>query len=522
MENICVGKEFSSSTKFRMDKEFVYYNYPYIRKENSPVYGAADASEVVIQPIYFDELGYLLNTDGAHLFLFGGTWSEKTQAIIDRVNYFARKYGVDTVYNFDFRVDGETEDANIKSDLTQQESYNGPGKRPSLKIAESNFLYGELVSRFFTNLNDWVRFKVGSGNDITYLNLYQDAVTVPNLQEPFLMLYNRNNKIDNSGKNGTAETYPVVAAMELSYTRELIPDNLDERLEKKVFSYIGKDGNDIAPYTHQDYIISAFKRNERGHSFKTEDCFEDGEQINIIPVTLQMMRWILSQKGSFLVYFVGPWCANSQAGVTTANDYAVANDVYLYMLDSRIEGKHQIDMWYYPRLHSVTMSHPAVRASYIDLWERCLPGAPVLCKAGPRFNPVVLDDEGNEHVILGIDIPYMVAVNKDNMMSGDRPKPVLAACNHDGFELINCVKSYIYYHPNYLKYKAGIYFVMNAYCESLGLEPKEITVNRERPLQEGTVVPNPNIKGEVKYFKEHDWFKERAAVEDDDACEPNY
>jgi hypothetical protein len=310
--------------------------------------------------------------------------------------------------------------------------------------------------------------------------------------------------------------------MELDYTRDSIPENIDELLVNGIFSYIGKDGNDITPYTSQDYMFDAFKQNERGHSFKTEDCFKKDEKINITPVTLQQMRWILSQKGSFMVLFCGAWCANSQAGVATINDFAVANDVRVYMLDIRMEGKHQIDFWKYPRQNEFRLNHPSVRASYLDLWERCLPGAPVLCSVDARnterpFNTTVLDDNGNEHHILPIDIPYILAVNKDNA-TPHGSKPVLAACNHDGFELINCSKTFIYYKPNYRKYTAGIYFVMNAYCQSLGIEPKDISIDRTAPIVAGEPMKNPDIKGEVKYHKEHDWYKERGGNDSCDCC----
>lgn len=79
-------KVFSSSAKFDMNKEFLLANYKYLNKINSPVYGVTEACEVRISSIVFDELIYLLNTSGTHLILFGGMWSDKTQAIIDRVN----------------------------------------------------------------------------------------------------------------------------------------------------------------------------------------------------------------------------------------------------------------------------------------------------------------------------------------------------------------------------------------------------------------------------------------------------
>ena len=521
MEYPCVDKEFSSSARFDMSKEFVYYNYRYMRKENSPVYGAADSSEVVIRPVYFDELCYMLRTEGAHLVLFGGTWSEKTQAIIDRVNHLARKHGVDAVYNFDFRTDGESADTSIKSDLTEQASYDGPGKRAPIGCAESNYLYGEVATRHLTNLNDWVAKKVGGGDDITYLNLYQDAVTVPKLEEPFLMLFNKDNTVDNSGAGVQSESgkYPIVAAMELDYTRDELPADIDEQLEKNIFSYIGKDSNVITPYTHQDYMFDAFQRNNRGHSLKTEDCFKKGEQINITPVTIQEMRWILSQKGSFMVFFCGAWCANSQAGVATVNDFAVANDVRVYMLDIRIEGKHQIDFWNYPRRHELKLSHPALIDSYLDLWERCLPGAPVLCSVHPGrpFNPYVTDKNGEQHAVLGIDIPYLIACNKDIPTPRGGRRPVLASCNHDGFELINCSKTYIYHAPNYRKYTAGVNFVFSKYKDSLNEELHDIAIDRTAPIVPGEVQRNTNVSG-VLYTKEHDWYKERGGAAQDEGC----
>lgn len=495
-------KVFSSSTQFQMDKEFIFDNYPAIRKENNPVYGVANADDVVITPVTYDELNYILNTDGAHVFLFGGTWSAKTQAIIDRVNTYAHKYDVDTVYNFDFSCDGEGDETSIKADLTEQDSYDGPGKKPAKPCADFNYEYGEIATRNLTNLNSWVKGTVDSADNITYLNLYVDAVTVPRINEPFLFLYDRNEPLG-----------PIVYAVEADFEGDSVPWAVEEQIEK-LFA-ITRERGGVSPYTHQDYMFDAFKQNERGHSFKTEDAFREDEQINITPVTLQELRWILSQKGSFLVLFAGAWCANSQACIATINDYAVANDVRVYMIDIRIDGKYPIDFWLYPRARELRLNNPAFTKSYLDLWERCLPGAPVLCKVnqdtpGKSFNPYIEDEEGNLHAVLNVDVPYILAVNKDRVSARGSRMPVLAALNHDGFELINCNKSFIYYKPNYRKYTAGMYYVMNAYCDSIGQEVKDIEIDRTAPLVEGTPVRNPNGKGEVKYFKEHDWYKERA------------
>lgn len=496
MKDICVGKEFSSSSSLMMDREFIYYNYDSLRKENDPVYGAAGSDEIVITPITYDELNYILNTDGAHVFLFGGTWSAKTQAVIGRVNAYARKYGIDTVYNFDFSCDGCGEATSIKADLTEQAGYDGPDKKEARPCADFNYEYGEIITRNLTNLGSWVNGGSDSCASITYLDPYMDAVTVPCLEEPFLFLYDRNEPLG-----------PIVYAVEADFDGDNVPRKTEEQIEK-LFT-ITRERGGIVSYSHEGYMFDAFKQNERGHAFKTEDAFKKDEQINITPVTLEELRWILSQKGSFLVLFAGAWCANSQACIATINDYALANDVRVYMIDIRIDGKYPIDFWFYPRARELRLNDPAFSESYLDLWERCLPGAPVLCRVshdtpGKLFNPYIEDKEGNLHAVLGVDVPYLLAVNKDRLSSRGNRMPVLAALNHDGFELINCSKDFIYFKTNYRKYTAGMYYVMQAYCDSIGAEVRDITIDRTAPIVEGTPVKNPNGAGVVRYPKEHD------------------
>lgn len=532
---------YSSSMEIDMAKEYVYHCYRYLSKENSPVYGVDSAAEVVITPVYFDELCYLLHAKGTHVVLFGGTWSLKTQGVIDRINYFARKHGVNTVYQFDFRADGATEDTNFKVDITAQESYDGPGKQASIGCANCNYIYGELVSRHLLNLNDWVDGKVGSGDDITYLNLYQDAVTVPNLHEPFLFVFNKDNRVDNSGVHcgdGDESTrYPIVSALELKSFRgengqmyldeacSVLDSEFDLRLETEIFGKIGSDG--VASYTHADYMYEAFHRNERGHAFKTEDCFKKGEQINIQPVTLAELLWILDQKGSFLMVTAGAWCANSQGGIATINDFAVANNARVYMFDSRLDGKHPIDFWKYPRMNELKLSHPTLTKFNFEIWEKRLPGAPILSRIRTdtgirKKRPLTIDyidEAGEKHSVLPVDLPYLVACNQDGRNERDQAwQPVIAACNHGGIELINCLKSFVYYKPNYRLYTAGVYAVFAVYCDSLGIPVNDITIDRTAPIVEGEPVKHPET---VAYHKEHDWYKERAgrgAVSADEDC----
>ncbi|MCD7819537.1 MAG: hypothetical protein LUH07_10885, partial [Lachnospiraceae bacterium] len=350
-------KSYSSDISINMNREFVWQNFPRIRRENSPVYGAANSGEVVIEPVNFDMLNYLFMRPGTYLILFGGVWSKETQDVIDQVNFYARRYGVERVYLYDFSADG-TAEATIKQDITAHEYYVGPGKKEANPFAVYNYLYGEMVTRHLTNLNSWVCKKIGSGEDITYLNLYHDPVTVPNLTEPFLFLYNKDNTMDNADSGIKADTYPVVWAAELGMNPGNAEKNIEKELEEKIFCHIGENGCTITPYSPADYVREAFKKNGRGHSFKTEDAFGENEQINLEPVSFQVYYWLLQQKGTFLFLLAGPWCANSQAAVATVNDYAVANQVRVYMTDSRLDSKHAIDFWQYPRRNELTMTCP--------------------------------------------------------------------------------------------------------------------------------------------------------------------
>lgn len=522
------AKEYSSRARFDMNKEFLFANYPYLRKDNSPVYGVESAEQVGITSITLDELIYLLNSDGTHMILFGGIWSNETQGIIDQINHYARKHGVDTVHLFDFYADGEDPSTSFKADLTQQADYDGPGKREVIGCAVCNYLYGELVTRHLTNLNDWAAAKAGSENDITFLNVYCDPVRIPNLQEPFLFLYNKDNVVDNSGCGNFSESgkYPIIAAMELNYHRRSdgilcdahgkVVGDLGELLEAGIFRHVGKDGNVITPYTHADYMFDAFNLNTRGHSAKSEPAFQKDEQINIQPITLPQLLWMLQQKGTFIFMFGGPWCANSQSAVATLNDYALANDARVYMFDMRLDSKYAVDFWDYPRQNEYKLSSPYLLHRYVEIWEKYLPGAPILCSINPnapawaRSLPIVnyVDPDGQEHNVLAVGVPYIFTYDKDHTNRRGAPAPIVAS-RHDAGELINCTPEYIYHDPNYRNFKGGVYSVVCAFTERVGQTMKDITIDRTAPIVSGTPGINPNIAGKVKYRKEHNWWKER-------------
>ena len=508
-------KGYSSSLKWDLDKEFMYDKYKYLRKENSPVYGAASPEEVVIRPLYFDELCYLLSTAGTHLILFGGPWCVHTAGVIDYINYYARKYGVDTVYNFDFRMDGERREASVLEDLTAQPSYEGTDKAEvPVPGAENNYLYGELVDCFLTNLNDWTAHKIGSKQDIVYLNRYEEQTAVPRLQVPFLFLYNKDNKVDHSGagRKSKTGTYPIVYAFEKQFFRDEADGKLysdaekhnettlvtdyDQQLEAAIFCHITEDGLELTPYTHSDYIRDAYRQNRRGHAFKTENAFEEGELINIQMVTYSQLNWILEQKGTFLILFGGAWCANTQAAMATINDYAVANDVKVYMFDTRLDGKYPIDFWRYPRWRELQIrsDKSLLKKLYVDMVEKRLPNLSAILDFMGHDAPIIgyTDDEGTEHKVGRLQAPHFLAYNKENIDDRGNARPILAYCERM-YELINCKKSFIYSEPNLKDYRAGTYKVIYTYAVKEGFKAKEIAVDRTAPIVPGEPVRNEEV-----------------------------
>ncbi len=479
-------KLYSSEAAVDMVGEYLLAMYPGLRE------AAGKTENLRIRPVIFDELNYLFHSKGNHMVLFGGPWEEKTQALMGPLNSLALRYKVPNVHTFDFRVDSERETTDFKTDLTRQPSYDGPGKGEGTPAAEFNYVYGELVRRHLPNLDNFVKDRVGTGREVRYLDLYEELTAAPKLREPFLCITNRE-------KGG------IVAAVELADTPL---EELGKRAEE-LFALTAEFP--IASYSFEDYMREAFSRNERGHAFKTEDCFRAGEKINLVPVTLPILRWILRQEGSYAVLIAGAWCANSQAGVPTVNDYAVKNGVMVYTLDVRVDGKHPIDFWKYPRAREFRWDSLPTRDIYFDLWENELADAPVLVSMGrgsgwPRKPPVrgYEDENGLQHSMLGVDIPYFFTFNKDNMGSRG-PKTVLDAVNHEGIELINCLPSFVYYRPNYRRYTAGVYRVMNTYCRSVGREAQELDFSRETPLAEGEPVRHVET---VEHHRAHDWWKE--------------
>lgn len=170
--------------------QFTFYKNEVNRKhtatyKNAALYGGdilteSDGADWKIQQITYPELVQLLESDGDHVILFGGTWCHNTRAVFKDVNRAAATAGVRTVYQFDLRLDGNSSNAWHIRDTASPLAY----------------LYGDVVAQFFPNLRTQYSIAAGGGQKVDYYPGGDTSIAVASakkLQVPYLVEYNKAN-----------------------------------------------------------------------------------------------------------------------------------------------------------------------------------------------------------------------------------------------------------------------------------------------------------------------------------------
>ena len=322
-----------------IDGQYYYQTWNECARANGEGDVFQDA-DIVYESLYFDELCNLLEAEGSYLIFFGGRSSARTRAAASVINDLAHEYGVERIYNFDFRLDGVDDAADISRTFAGADDPVG---------AKYNYLYGELVSRYLTNLNRW------TVREMRWYDAVYQAMTAPAIEEPFLMLYDKDNMYCNmfdrnglivpkerSSQADALSRFPVVCAVHPT-------DNKDcAGMIRPLFEYIKDNGIQICTYSDADYLYDAYHMgNGRASAPVYANAFRKDEPINIRVVTYDMLTWLLSTQESLLLLYGGAWCPNCVAEITPLNDCAVTNGVTVYMFDSRLDGKKPIDCWGY-------------------------------------------------------------------------------------------------------------------------------------------------------------------------------
>lgn len=452
-----------SALAYQFDAEYYYdvYNRR-ARQEGEPQ--VFKSKDIVFRSLTYDQLAYLLQQEGNYLILFGGVWSKQVRQAIPYINEYAKAYGISEVYNFDFRLDGETEATDVEN-LTN-ETRNPYGKL--VTADEYNYLYGEIVERYLTNLDEWTAESSESAKAVTWRRVSgQVSSHVARLQVPFLFLYNK----DNAGR-------PIAFAI------EGFDDNYKQDVHR-LFHFIFERKLKMDTYTDSQYFADALiENNNRGHAPKLYDIFSRDEQTNLNAVNYHQLRWLLSQPGNSVVLIAGAWCANSTAAFGPISDYAVANQTQVYVFDDRLDGKHPIDFWGYGRDRQFKSRDTRIPGRegelnpnaylYVDLIREQLPNMEVTGHGGPIY---YLDAQGDTAKAPASQSPYLLAYNKDAGHIVAWYEKMLEV-NEKNLRR----ELYLYTPENYREYTDGVRRVLTAYAQRTGRPAVSDPAKTRRPL----------------------------------------
>ena len=491
-----------SSYEYVFEKEYFFDDYN--DRHSSASYGIdvfeKETKEVVFESLTYERLVGLLESEGSYLILLGGSWCHNTRAEAELINKYALENDIHTIYNFDFRLDGTNSSSHVR------ETNNASSKNAGVQF---NYLYGELVSRYLTNLTDWVEYSNGSKSSANYTNASGEVVNVAKVQVPFLFLYNKDNTVRNvptrsedlvawhnqtgihteDGEQG--KTYPIVYGFEEMVDRDeggiyysvnrvktYDTEAFSQRI-KGVFDYITKEKIQLSTYSNADYIREFYNKK----SGKT--IFEKDDQINIHTITYRQLIWLLEEEGNVLILFGGSWCPNTQAVIATINDYAVANNLIIYNFDTKLDSGYANANWGYEKdAHIRDSANPFVKL-YTDLVETYLPNIETLYdkNSSQAYQYISYATNGEEVRVNKLQVPYLLAYNKDAKAdNGVEPAPITAYYEEMLTISDSAAADYVYASDNYARYKAGVYKVIQTYFdrEESGIVAREITVDRAK------------------------------------------
>ncbi|MDQ6423521.1 S-layer homology domain-containing protein [Paenibacillus sp. LHD-117] len=301
-------------------------------------YPALAGQDHVFETVTYYELDYLLRnaTTGAndnYVILFGGSWQPETQAAIGYINEVAKEYGVTSIKNFDTRLAGPDHPL----DITKTSEHYGDFTRR----------YVDLGARYLTNLNEHTSGDLGTlsaeyvttnVNGIDYNPPGGAGTKTVNIAEaPFLFIYNKGNA-----------TAPIVASLEGIGDGGIAALQNNNGAAYKtalrgVFDTISDPGTKNAHFkalTNQEYIPGSYNEFRTAANPVPPAIFDETDPAAVIDsVTLDELKYVLGQEGSFAVFIGCAWCGDSQGIVKYLNQVASEYGVdKVYNWDFKLDG----------------------------------------------------------------------------------------------------------------------------------------------------------------------------------------
>ncbi|GGG64107.1 S-layer homology domain-containing protein [Paenibacillus radicis (ex Gao et al. 2016)] len=398
-----------------------HYNY------FNSVYSELNDENHVFRTATYEDIVHLFDSAGTFAVLIGGAWSTSTQEHIGIINETAKQYGVQTIYNFDTKLDGAT-----------------------LDIADSSNpfadYYVELVNKYLTNL------QTTSEEVVSYDKAGVGAVTAPKVNEPYLFIYNKDHVDEEGGRA------PIIASLEAG---DLAADSYRSQVEA-LFDQVSEEvegvkAAKIDTINDFDYFTTAFNTNGKATIFDSAD-----QSIVFEHVTYDQLLGLLGSEGKYAILFGGSWCPNTQAAIKFINKYAKAYNVdKIYMWDPKLDaGVYASDPTNDPhannRLQVRATGHPDANL-YVDLVNKYLTNIVTLYDKS-RNNVSYVDGDNNTVVANKLQVPYLFTYDKDHKDGEGKAAPILGH--------VELMYSWTNIQPNYVRNGAtGVNY--NNYTEGL-------------------------------------------------------
>jgi thiol-disulfide isomerase/thioredoxin len=351
----------------------------------------------VFKTMSYYELLTLFDSDGTYMILFGGSWCGNTQAVISQINDVAKEYGVKTIYNFDWKLDGAS--------LHVRDTKN----------AYAN-LYVDVVNKYLPNI---VTLYEKDKNNVSYKDKDGKDVVANKLQVPFLFIYNRNNK------DAKGQSAPIVASYEkmLTWEKDFQTNGVDDpaKIEayrkeiRPLFDFISttSGGKKVAKLDYLDNfaLYSAAYNKTAGLAILDEK----DKPFVLKTVSFIELTKILESPGNFVFMFGGPWCPNTRAVIKLVNQYAKKYNIdTVYTFDNKLDSNV---------LHIRDTKNPYA-SLYVDMVRKYFPG--IVTEYAIDKNNVTYTDKDFKFVSANkLQVPYVFVYNKDWKDAQGNPKPIL-------------------------------------------------------------------------------------------------
>ena len=359
---------------------------------NSTEWTHLEDTNSVYQTMTYDQMNKLFESEGTYMVLFGGSWCGNTQAVVSQINDVAKEYGVETIYNFDWRVDGQSRDRHLRDT-----------KNPYAH------LYVDFVNKYLPNI------VTISDSPISYVDDAGKTAEANKMYVPFLMIYNKDNKDENGNPA------PIMAQYEkmFSWDEDFQTDGKDDEAKieayraeiRPLFEYISKDGvAQLDDFSTFDYFKTAYNTKEDATIFDSSDDPFVYETVSHV----QLER-ILDTEGNYVFLFGGPWCSNTRAVVKLVNEYANKYNIdTVYNYDTRFDNSK----------YNTRDKESPFRDMYVDLVKNYFPG--IITRTPLEDNDIHYTDEaGVVQIANRLWVPYVFVYNKDHVDADGNPDPIL-------------------------------------------------------------------------------------------------